>query len=231
MPRRAACPLRVVAPFVAQAVDLLLIINAIVLIVEERMILFYSYANYEQEPWAQDFEISFTLIFTLEMSAKLAALGWYEYIDSLSNRFDGCVTLLSIACAVVALATTEEEEDARGNAMIRYVLALRLGRFCRLLSALPQVSVVVATFLRMLPAAAKLLKVLFVTLFVFSSIGAQLFGGCINYGPQYATLQNSTFGQSNYYANNFNARAARSNARASAARVDRRRGAPQRCGF
>jgi hypothetical protein len=32
----------------------------------------------------------------------------------------------------------------------------------------------------------------------------QLFGGRINYGPQKEVLQASTFGELNYYANNFN---------------------------
>ena len=56
----------------------------------------------------------------------------------------------------------------------------------------------------MLPAAGKLLKVLFVTMFVFSTFGCQLFGGLINYGPQYANLSATPFGEANYYANNFN---------------------------
>ena len=131
--------------------------------------------------------------------SKLAGLGWNGYTISLSNCFDGTVTLLSIT---VAFASINESETQRG--MIRYVLALRLGRFGRLLGKLKEVRTVVATFVKMLPAAAKLLKVLFVALFFFSTIGMQLFGGLINYGPSYATLQSTSFGTANYYANNFN---------------------------
>lgn len=125
----------------------------------------------------------------------------YEYKASLSNCFDGSVTVLSVVVAVVAI---DAGSAVQTHGMIRYVLALRLGRFCRLLARSKQVALVVATFLRMIPAAAKLLQVLFVTLFIFSTVGMQLFGGVINYGPQYAALQATSFGQAGYYANNFN---------------------------
>jgi len=56
----------------------------------------------------------------------------------------------------------------------------------------------------MVPAAARLLQVMFVTMFCISTLGNQMFGGLINYGPQYAILNTTSFGDSNYYANNFN---------------------------
>ena len=129
-------------------------------------------------------------------------LGWYEYISSTANCFDGTVTVTS---GVVALVTLIDNEMRNHNdGIVRYVIAMRLARFLRLLGLLPQVSLVVDTFVRMLPAAGKLLKVLFVTMFVFSTLGTQLFGGLINFGPQYEQLQNSMFGRAGYYPNNFN---------------------------
>ena len=183
------------------AIDVMLSINAIILVVEEWDILSGASNDYDPHkyPWAQWVEIIFTCIFACEMSMKLAGFGFYGYVASLSNCFDGTVTIASMTIAVVSCF----EEDTVRSA-IRYVLALRLGRFARLLGLFPQVAVVVATFVRMLPAAAKLLKVLFVTMFVFSTLGVQLFGGIINYGPNGAVLAATTFGEANYYANNFN---------------------------
>ena len=152
--------------------------------------------------WMQSLEVGFAGIFCCEMALKLAALGWYEYISSTANCFDGTVTVTS---GVVALVTLIDNEMRNHNdGIVRYVIAMRLARFLRLLGLLPQVSLVVDTFVRMLPAAGKLLKVLFVTMFVFSTLGTQLFGGLINFGPQYEQLQNSMFGRAGYYPNNFN---------------------------
>ena len=183
------------------SIDFLLICNAVVLIVEEWDLLSGKASEYVPHAWSRDVEIMFTILFTFEMSAKLAGLGWYEYRESLSNSFDGCVTLLSLAVLIFSLASAGATNS---HGMIRYVLALRLGRFCRLLGSIPQVAVVAATFFRMVPAAAKLFKVLFVTMFVFSTVGVQLFGGLINKGPQYLALSQSDFGHANYWANNFN---------------------------
>ena len=50
-------------------------------------------------------------------------------------------------------------------------------------------------------------RLLFVLMYAFSALGTQLFGGLINRDPtrpQAALLGNSSFGASDYYANNFN---------------------------
>jgi len=52
--------------------------------------------------------------------------------------------------------------------------------------------------------AFKLVQLLLIMQLLFSAVGMQAFGGLINYGPQRAALEKSTFGSSNYYANNFN---------------------------
>jgi len=193
--------------FFEVGIDVLLIANAIVLIVEEWEILAGTTSDLrssETQQWARPVEITFAVIFSLEMSAKLAALGWHEYVAKPANCFDGSVTIMSVVVAIYALITDSSGQDNEG--IIRYVLALRLGRFGRLLNKLKEVNRVVETFLRMLPAAAKLLKVLFVTMFLFSAAGMQLFGGLINYGPQYAQLAGAwpSSINDNYFANNFN---------------------------
>ena len=45
---------------------------------------------------------------------------------------------------------------------------------------------------------------LFVIMFFFSTLGGQLFGGKINYGPQLPALAGTKFAKANYFANNFN---------------------------
>ena len=181
-------------------IDAMLFTNAITLIVQEWDILFGN-GVYEPDkyPWHQPVEWAFTTIFALEMATKLLALGWYEYTAKASNCFDGAVTTISLA---VALGSALGDF---GSQFVRYILAVRLGRFGRLIATIPQVSLVVATFFRMLPAARQLLCVLFVVMFTFASFGCQVFGGVINRGPvEGPVLAADAFGQANYYANNFN---------------------------
>ena len=196
-------------------IDCMLMLNAVLLIVEELPILtgVDDIINYDDVPWARPVAAVFTSLFSVEMCVKLLALGWHDYTASKSNCFDGVVTITSVCVAIYAAAAVGDQQG-----IVRYILAVRLGRFGRLLGAIPQVAVVVATFVRMLPAASKLLQVLFVAMYCFSALGTQLFGGLINYGPERDILAGTpnlsaddpgyepgtTFGASNYFANNFN---------------------------
>ena len=183
------------------SVDGMLLVNAVLLFIEERAILdgTADKINYEEMPWARPTAILFTGFFMAEMVAKLLALGWHEYVASKSNCFDGFVTLISLGVTIYEISTWGSSDE-----FLRYVLVLRLGRFCRLLGAIPQVSLVAATFMRMIPAASKLLQVLFIAMYFFATLGQQLFGGKINFGPQYANLSATEYGEDDYYSNNFN---------------------------
>ena len=82
----------------------------------------------------QSLEVGFAGIFCCEMALKLAALGWYEYISSTANCFDGD----SQTSGVVALVTLIDNEMRNHNdGIVRYVIAMRLARFLRLLGLLP----------------------------------------------------------------------------------------------
>ena len=88
---------------------------------------------------------------------------------------------LPSSCNAAPLLTRRpRDRDLARRSFVRYSLAIRLGRFGRLLAIVGEVKIVVATFMRMLPAAAKLLQVLFVSMFCFAQLGQQLFGGLIN---------------------------------------------------
>jgi len=179
----------------------LLFINAIVLVVEEYEILAGNEASLslDQRSWAQPVSYTFTSLFTLELAVKLLALGITDYTSSTSNLFDFFVLASIVVTQFLAEVLPGHQEQ-----IVRYILAIRLGRLGRFLAHNKEISLIVATFFRMLPAAAKLLQVLFVAMFCFSALGGQLFGGLINYGPQYGLLNVTDFGQANYYANNFN---------------------------
>ena len=131
------------------------------------------------------------------------ALGLFKYFLSLKNAFDAASTLAT--CAVVIIVYVPNAiSDAR---FIRLVLSLRLLRLLRLLNLSSQVRFVASTFVTALPDASKLLQMLFVFFYLYSNLGCVIFGGLINLDPtrtEAARLENSAFGQANYYANNFN---------------------------
>jgi len=89
--------------------------------------------------------------------------------------------------------------------LIRLATLFRLLRLLRIFKHVPQFQRIFVTFIRMLPAASKLFLVLFVVMYTFALLGMQIFGGLITTeGANFIILQNTTFGQSGYYANNFN---------------------------
>ena len=98
------------------------------------------------------------------------------------------------------------------GAAVRAVLSLRLFRLLRLLRKVHAFNVIVSTFFRLLPAATTLLKTSGLLMFVFSSLGLQLFGGLITTDTSGAlvpaelveALAESDFGTNGYYANSFN---------------------------
>lgn len=148
-------------------------------------------------------ELGFAFSYTLEMVCKMVAYGWEEYWRSYKNGFDALVTVTSLVVTVIVFVPNSIN-DSR---IIRYVLALRLLRLLRLMGSVRQVRFISATFVSMLPAAGQVACLLFVLMYIFSALGMQLFGGLINRDPtqpQAALLANSSFGESDYYANNFN---------------------------
>jgi hypothetical protein len=177
----------------------------VLLVVEERGILAGRPQDFDSRPdsvW-NILELTLSALFVLEMLIKLAALGWAEYTRSLKNSFDAIVTVATFV-VVIIVYVPNAFSDAR---YIRLVLILRLMRVMRLLSASPQVRFVSSTFLAVLPDALRLLKVLFVVLYSFSSLGTQLFGGLINkdgHRAELALLANTSFAADDYFANNYN---------------------------
>ena len=184
-------------------VDALLLANLTLLIVEEHGILDGSAPriDYANIPWARPTAIFFASFFAVELGIKMLVFGVVEFFSKKVNWLDGAVTIVTLVTAAYVFSIPPGKEG-----IVRYVLTLRLGRFLRLLGIIPQVVLVVDTFVHMIPAASKLLKVLFACMYTISSLGVVLFGGLINKGPQLKTLQQnaSDFYEADYFANNFN---------------------------
>jgi hypothetical protein len=148
-------------------------------------------------------DLAFTTVFFLEMVIKILVLGLPRYVSSMKNCFDGAVSTLS----VVTLLLIAYPYFVVDRVFLRRIMALRVLRLLRLLAVIPTLPPIVSTFVRMLPSAGELLLTLAATMYFFSVLGMQLFGGLINKDParpEFALLMEDDFGQSNYWVNNFN---------------------------
>ena len=130
--------------------------------------------------------------------------GLKKHLASYRNRFDAVIVLASLV-TVALLYIPNGFDDQR---VVQCVVALRLFRLTRLLYRVRQFRVFSTTFVRVLPAAAKLGQLLFCNFFIFGTIGMQIFGGLINNDPEspyyFNRLKGSAFDKDGYYSCNFN---------------------------
>lgn len=123
-------------------------------------------------------EFSFCLVYLAESFLKVSAMSWKSYWSNLGNRFDFVVNLLlTIGCAYVILPVGDNSPE-----LIRYLVCLRCLRLLALLSDIPRFTELVRIFSLLLPASIPLLSLFFISLYVFSVAGVQLFGGIIYEG-------------------------------------------------
>ena len=189
-------------------VDALLLLNAVVIAFQTKDQLLGREASASGESgdkfgFLETIETVFALLYVLEASAKIAGLGLTQYASNYRNRFDGLVTVASVAAA----AYVAYPNAYNNPVLVRYVVMLRLLRLIRLIVALPEFQIIGASFLNMLPAASRMFKVLFCVTFFFASVGSGLFAGAINADPagkQLKALEATDFYKQGYLPLNFN---------------------------
>ena len=148
-------------------------------------------------------DMVFTPLYCAEVALKIVVLGWPTYWQDTHHRFDFIVTTATVGVTLVVLSPNAYNDPL----LIRLTSTVRLLRVFGLLFNLGEWWTVVCTFVRVLPAASKLLCTSFLLMYTFSAAGVYLFGGAINTdpaSPQFAALKGSPFGASDYWANNFN---------------------------
>ncbi|RLN71203.1 hypothetical protein BBJ28_00017733 [Nothophytophthora sp. Chile5] len=205
-------------------VDLIILGNLVAILVEIQAKIYDEKSVYlTWERWMPAFSIAYLL----EMLLKMYAFRMGGYFDSAKNIYDCVVTLVIFVAEVsVHLHNTEHEWE-----WIRLLLLLRFLRCLRLLVALHALSSMFAIVVHLIPAFTTLyglssaayhapatlhmrancsrilligfdLGMLAVVMCEYAAAGTQLFGGKLVVGdPRLAAI---TYGQANYYSNNFN---------------------------
>jgi two pore calcium channel protein len=155
-------------------------------------------------------QVFLTAFFTLEMFCKIGALGFRRYWSNWCSRFDMVVTILTFALVVIVYspgANTLHGLGLRDERVITYMWLVRLTRLSRCLRYVTRFEVLILTLQSLIPAAGRLLRLLFCVFFLYSVLGMHIFGGLITTNPadpNYAKLNATDYGQSGYYPNNFN---------------------------
>ncbi|XP_027195936.2 ca[2+]-channel protein alpha[[1]] subunit T isoform X1 [Dermatophagoides pteronyssinus] len=109
--------------------------------------------------------IIFTIVFCFEMLLKLLADGFYQYIKSGFNVFDGCIVILSLLELL--------EEHGSGLSVLRTFRLLRILKLVRFMPALRRQLVIM---LRTIDNVAVFFALLMLFIFIFSILGMNLFG-------------------------------------------------------
>ncbi|KAG7386338.1 Two pore calcium channel protein 1 [Phytophthora pseudosyringae] len=140
----------------------------------------------------------FSIVYIIEMLLKIYAFHSSGYFSSAKNIYDCTVTLVIFVAEVGVHSHSLEVEWQ----WIRLLLLFRFLRCLRLLVALQALSSMFAIVVRLIPAFVTLYGMLGVLMYEYAAVGMQLFGGKLVVGdPRLAAI---TYGQANFYSNNFN---------------------------
>lgn len=120
-------------------------------------------------------ECGFSLLYVAEMLLKVASQGFDRFWRDIGNRFDFALTpLLLFGAAYVLYPYTTNDEQ-----IVRYLVLLRCLRLLALLADVPRFRKIAQVFAVLIPASVPLFSFFFLSLYVFSAAGVELFGGLI----------------------------------------------------
>ena len=145
----------------------------------------------------------FTVLYVLEMCAKILVLGWNSYYEDSRNKFDGFITITTI---IASLYVYYPNDYSNAN-LIRLVVMARVLRLLRLLNSFRNFQVILSTLEEILPEMKVIVGMLLFIFYVFAVVGGRLFGGLVTRDPKNflsALLVGTDFETNEYWANNFN---------------------------
>ncbi|MDP2435381.1 MAG: ion transporter, partial [archaeon] len=141
-------------------------------------------------------EWGFLGYFWIDFGIRLIGSGMWQFWISPWNIFD-FLTLFGWTAGFIAELSLNNSVPG-----LRYVLVLQTLRLLRLLSTTNEFQMITNTFVDLLPHMVYYLALLFCIFYDFALLGEELFYGRLN--PPNPILSHMTYGQSNYWANNFN---------------------------
>ncbi|OMJ71655.1 hypothetical protein SteCoe_30075 [Stentor coeruleus] len=142
-----------------------------------QMALVYDGATKEYTSALDTLNLAFTCFFILEAFIKIIGIGFNNYFQSNSNKFDMFVVLTSILDLVLTNSLNSTISLLRmGPQLIRIIRVLRVSRLVRLFKSLNSLKNLIDVIGYSLPAIANVLSLLFLIFFIYAVVGVNLFG-------------------------------------------------------
>jgi len=186
-----------------RTLNVIMILNMLVVMVETHLDLTHNDSAFSVVAFAV-IELGFSLIYIVEVVLKLMAVGWRVYWRQFGNRFDLGVALLLLASALYVVISPSEQSTAT----VRIFMLLRLLRLLTLMADISHFRLLGRTVCVAGAVSLPLLTLLFLCIFLFSSLGVQLFGGLFWKGnPALDPAVNpsvAAFVENNFLVLNFN---------------------------
>jgi hypothetical protein len=148
-------------PFFDNFMTLSVAINTVVLAMDRYGI------DASTESILTDMNTTFTWIFIVEMSMKLAAVGLIGYCREKMNFLDGAVVILS----VVELAFMSGDGDVSAFQTVRIFRTFRVLRVARLLRSMKSMMNIIGVISRSISSFIYLAMLLFLFLFIYALLG------------------------------------------------------------
>lgn len=121
-----------------------------------------------------EFNLAFTIIFTVELFLKLVGMGVSNYVKDAMNVFDALIVALSLADIIFF---------SGGSAFkaVRIFRSFRVLRVTKLMKTLKFMNFLIEVLSNAMQSLMYILLLLFIFLYIFTLLGMSFFGGQINY--------------------------------------------------
>ena len=123
------------------------------------------------------FNMFFTIVFIVEMAARLLAFGVTKYLADKMNYLDGSVVILSI----VEMAFMSGGGALSAFRTVRIFRTFRVLRVARLLRAMKSMMYIIMVISRSISSFIYLAMLLLLFIFIYALLGMQIFGNKFNF--------------------------------------------------
>jgi len=187
-------------------VDIASAVSVGVSVVQSNEFLATGVYHWQTDHLAETFQLSCCALYVVEMVLRLVLQGCFTYSwRSYRNVMDAIMAVSLSGLEVGIMLGDRQSFIDNGGRMLRLLAIVRVARCERLLWRLTRLREALYTLFLLLGTFRKVASALFLTFYLFSTVGVQIFGGAIT--KDNAALKDLDFsvaGGTGYYTNNFN---------------------------
>lgn len=187
----------VTSPAFGRLSTAVLLVNVVLVGCESYMDLSNTLTAGNEKAWAL-VEMAFSCAYMALLCGQLLVIPWDEFWLSAANRFDFAVTLVLFGAAVFWVLPYVEVS----RQVLHHLTILRLMRLVAFLNKIERFKLIAGCIVRIVPASAGVVGLLFVAGSLWAALGVQCFGGLVYDGNP--DLDGSDYLDSNYDVLNFN---------------------------